>query len=126
MAAIAASPVVIAIAFPCTVIPDTVNNQNVGVFPVKLINSISPVKRELFVPPSVKTPPGSSLAAVRSFPNRVSQNDISWVASWFPSDRASQNGFAWVLAIVWNASPIMPDTELSRSCELAWLTASIV
>ena len=53
-------------------VPVICNNQNPGTYPTGIsVYSISPVYSELFVPPSVITPPGSSSLALVSFTNRV-------------------------------------------------------
>lgn len=78
-------------------------------------NSISPTNRLRFVPPRVNAPPGSSSVADESLRNRESQNAISGELSWFPWDRDCQNGVECVLAMVWKASPMIPETVPSRS-----------
>lgn len=66
------------------------------------------------MPPSVSVPPGSSLAALLSLMNRVSQNDISGEVHRFAEMRACQNGVAWVDAMAWKARPMIPATDPSR------------
>jgi len=87
------------------------NSQKLGWPAGMLMNSISPVKSDEFVPPSVKTPPGSKFWVDEE--ERVSQNDISGAESWLLSIRACQNGTASVLARDWKANPIRPETGAS-------------
>lgn len=98
--------------------PDKFNNQNVGVVASRSKNSMSPVNKVEFVPPRVKTPPGSSTSAVGSSRNRVSQKPISGEVSFPPSASACQNGVERVEAMVLNASPRIPETEPSRRPEV--------
>src|ERR1700733_537206 len=75
-------------------------------------NSMSPVYKLVFVPPNVKTPPGSSVCALLSLINLVNQTDISGELHWLLSDSVCHQGLALEEASDWNARPIMPATGL--------------
>jgi len=79
IADIALVPVEIVTTLPLTVRPVRVNSQNVGSPAGILMNSISPVKSDEFVPPRVNTPPGARSAELEV--SRASQNDISGLVS---------------------------------------------
>jgi hypothetical protein len=81
--------------------PVTVCNQKEPPDPtdVKFRKSISPWKSVEFVPPSVKTPPGSSVAADWSSTKRVMKKENSGVVRRLLSTRACQKGTALVLAM---------------------------
>jgi hypothetical protein len=63
-----------------------------------------------FVPPSVKTPPGSSTAADWTSSKRVMKKENSGLVSKLLAMRACQKGTALVLAMPWNARPMIPES----------------
>ena len=73
-------------------------------------NWMSPVNRLEFVPPNVKTPPGSSAWALVSLLNLANQNDISGELHILLLVSACQKGKDLVEASDWNARPIRPVT----------------
>jgi len=87
------------------------------------INSMSPVKSELFVPPSVKTPPGSSVDAEGFVFCLVSQKDISGEVSVLVDTSVCQKGGACVLAMASKARPMIPETLPSKRPPVSLSTA---
>ena len=87
--------------------------------------SMSPLNSDELVPPRVNTPPGT-FCDCELGSARVSQNDSSCEESWLLFASACQKGVARVLAMLWNARPMMPDTEPSRRPLVSLSTTTIV
>jgi len=109
-----------------TVTPDSPSNQNEGVCTGIVMNSMFPVYNVLFTPPSVKTPPEVSAAALGLFSSLVSQKDMSCDVRALLVARLYQNGLARVLASGIHARPIIPATEPSTRFEVTCDTAKRV
>ena len=104
-----------------------VSSQKVGCVKAGISkNSMSPVNNVLFVPPSVKIPPGSSSAAWEFVIWRVKKKDISGCASWFALMSACQKGTDCVDASASNAKPIIPDESPSSKPSDSVVATSIV
>jgi hypothetical protein len=104
---------------------DSPSNQNEGVGTGIVMKSMSPVYNVLFTPPSVKTPPKVSAAALGLLISLVSQKDISGDVRAFPVARLYQNGLDCVLASGVHARPITPATAPLTKFEVTCDTATV-
>jgi hypothetical protein len=106
-----------ALVIVCSQNPETLDELTVW-------KSMSPWKSVEFVPPSVKTPPGSSSEAVGSLEKRVMKKENSGSDSSLLLMSACQKGADSVLAMPSNPRPMMPASWPSINPELKASTAT--
>ena len=90
--------------------PRTRDNSQKEGSAARLMNSMSPLKSDEFVPPRVKTPPGAREVWEAGWSSCANQNDISGALSRLLLLRFCKKGIASVLARDQKAKPIRPDT----------------